>query len=570
MTSTIEMIEVVRTKAGPRVGRILGILGAVGVFAVSPSCVNVTQGGEGECQTNADCSDNADGKTQCSADNVCVSAPPAVECTTNQQCLDMDPNKICRKSDNTCVPLRTPECDVVDGDPARDDSLLIGAILPTTGPDEIYGKPTELAIQLALSEIQDKFGGIPTGSPGVTRPILFVGCSDNTSDTDTAIAAATHLSEVLEVPAIIGEAFSGLTLAIASEVTIKNGTLLISPSATNDAITNLPDNDLVWRTSPPDSLQSAALKLHVPEVETIVRADFVVNQMPLDTPVKVAILHNTDSYGVAMADGMLASTSTPPLQINGAAVNDPSNMASYVRKQYSYIDIIEQVDVATQMAETFHPNIVLLLGFSEVTSIMLTIEEKWTGDPNLRPRYVFADAALGGDLYAAIDTNDALRKRITGTVPGTTSQPFMGFVDRYNLKYPTKKDSYPATIFGAAGGYDAVYLLALASASLNGNPETGNSLAMGLKKLSNPDGLLVNPIANNFPVGVDLLTGNQSINYDGASGPLDFDPSTGEAPSDIQIWCLPAVAGGAGSFTSSGRFYDAATAQLAGSFTACN
>ena len=29
------------------------------------------------------------------------------------------------------------------------------------------------------------------------------------------------------------------------------------------------------------------------------------------------------------------------------------------------------------------------------------------------------------------------------------------------------------------------------------------------------------------------------LDFEGASGPLDFDITTGEALSDLQVWCLP-------------------------------
>jgi branched-chain amino acid transport system substrate-binding protein len=566
MVNAIERVEVGRTKAGPRVARLLGILAAAGALAATPSCSFIVDSNANQCEADADCT-NPEYPT-CSAEKLCIKPAVVIECTTNQQCLTNDPNKICRKSDSKCVPLKTNECTLVDGDPSRDDSFMIGAVLPTTGADDIFGKPVELAIQLALSEIKNELSGIPTSTPGVNRPVLFIGCSDNSDlEDDTARKAATHLSEVLQVPAIIGEAFSGSTLTIANDVTIKNGTLLISPAATSDTITSLSDNDLVWRTSPPDKLQAAALKLYVPEVEQLVRANFTMEMMPPDTKVKVAILHNTDSYGVGLADGVLSGSDSPPLQINGVALNDPSNAANYKRTQYSDLIVDEQLAAANELAETFHPHIVLLFGFSEAISIMSTIEDNWTGG-TIRPRYVFPDAVLSSDLSNAVGADASLRSRVTGTIPGTQNQQFIGFVDRYNLKYSSEKNNYPANTFGAAGGYDAVFLLAYATATLNGMPETGKNLAEGLKLLS--EGASIEAGAKNVSKGFTELLTKGTMNYNGASGPLDFNPATGEAQSDIQIWCLPEDGGMTGDGRSSGRFYEAASKKLAGTFAACN
>ena len=85
----------------------------------------------------------------------------------------------------------------------------------------------------------------------------------------------------------------------------------------------------------------------------------------------------------------------------------------------------------------------------------------------------------------------------------------MGFIDRYTLKYPSQSAKYPATTFGAAGAYDAIYLLAYAS-FLSSEPVTGQSLAMGLTKLSNPSGLLVNTGAPGLTAGLSELQANGS------------------------------------------------------------
>jgi branched-chain amino acid transport system substrate-binding protein len=169
--------------------------------------------------------------------------------------------------------------------------------------------------------------------------------------------------------------------------------------------------------------------------------------------------------------------------------------------------------------------------------------------------------------------NPDLRARVTGTIPGTSNKQFAAFVSNYNFQYPADQvTDFPANTFGAAGGYDAVFLLAYATATLNGKPETGKNLAEGLKLLSNLDplALTVDAGVKNLSAGITELISKGSINYNGASGPLNFDPKTGEAQSDIQIWCLPTLGMTTGDGRPSGLFYDAAATKLAGTFTACN
>ena len=559
-------LETSRTRAFTRSG---GLLLTAGLLLGLPSCSFVVDTNAKQCESNADC---AGGATCDTAQNLCVIQTVTKECETNQECINKDPNTICRKSDFTCVPVKTVECTTVDGDLSRDDAFMFGSVLPLTGPDEIFGKPVELAIQLALSNIRNELTGIPTGTAGVNRPLLYIGCDDKSDLTDeTQLRAAKHLAEVLEVPAIIGEAFSGSTIAIANQVTIKARTLLISPAATSDTITTLIDECLVWRTSPPDTLQAAALKLYVPEVEIQVQDEYDALLFPANTPVKVAIINNSDSYGAGLAN-TVASDLPTPLIVNGKPLTDPANASNYSHKQYDEENTAGQLAIANEMATKYHPQIVMLFGFSEAISILTTIEKNWTLDDTKfpRPRYVLPDGLLVGELSAAVGTNEKLRKRITGTIPGTINPQFTAFVGDYNFKWGAKANAFPATTFGAAGGYDSVFLLAYATATLDGKPETGDNLAAGLKQLSNPMGPIINAGAKNIPSGFSAIRDTGSIDYNGASGPLNFDPKTGEAQSDIQIWCLPPGQGGTGtgSGINSGLFYEAVSGKLGGVFTA--
>ncbi|HZF47994.1 MAG TPA: hypothetical protein VE093_05055 [Polyangiaceae bacterium] len=534
-----------------------------GLLTGLPSCSFIVDKNANQCDADADCGVGA----SCNAEKLCVTSTVAAECAINQDCLKKDPNTICRKSDFKCVPVRTPECSVVDGDLSRDDAFMFGSVLPLSGSDEIFGKPVELAIQLALAEIKNELTGIPTKMPGVNRPLLHIGCDDQSDLTDvTQVRAAKHLAETLEVPAIIGEAFSGSTIAIAQEVTVKEGTLLISPAATSDTITTLLDEGLVWRTSPPDTLQAAALKLYVPEVEIKVQADFNTLGIPINTPVRVALIHNTDSYGKGLADTIVSATPTP-LIVNAKPLTDPDNKSNFSRKQYEEMDTAAQQAIANEMATDFHPHIIMMFGFSEAISILTAIEKNWMG-PDPRPRYVLPDGLLVGELSTAVGDTPDLRKRISGTIPGTINPQFTSFVGDYNFKWGADANEFPATTFGAAGGYDSVFLLAYATATLGNNPENGKNLAAGLKKLSNEMGPVINAGAKNIPSGFSALRDTGGIDYNGASGPLNFDPKTGEAQSDIQIWCLPKGQGGigTGSGINSGLFYEAATAKLSGSF----
>jgi branched-chain amino acid transport system substrate-binding protein len=499
------------------------------------------------CATTADCKDPA---LAC-AEGKCVGA--AEGCTTSAACPD---NFACRSK--RCVNLLSAECTTLYGDYKNDNAMFLGAILPTTGGDASTGKPIENGIKLALDDFNLVAKGLPA-APGTTarRPMVLVGCSDN-SDNTTGVTAARHLVGDVGTVAIIGGAFSGVTIDIASTVTIPANVLLFSPSATSVAITDFDDHDLVWRTSPPDSFQAQALALYVPEIEAQVRKTLMLT--PADK-IRVAILNKGDAYGSGLAKAL-----EKKLVINGQPATDPSNNGSYLRLDYGNPD--DPAANPTKFPQTvsqtltFKPHITLIFGANEgITDVFAKIEEQWGADP--RSQFIFSDAGEIPELWQYIakhDATDMLRPRIRGTVPGTDNNLFQFFRTAYKAKF---QDGTSPDVFGVAGGYDIVYLLGYSAAGLGESPITGASLAQRLKKMST--GAKVDVGADTINSTFMKVANDGPIDYNGASGPLDFDLKTGEAPSDIQIWCIPKdPTGKAASAMSSGKSYSATEGKLVG------
>lgn len=490
---------------------------------------------QGECDTDADCASLGPGAS-CSPEKTCVVAG---ECAANLDCQSLGAGYICRKSDSKCVSLISPECPTFypeNTDLSNDNVLILGSILPTSNGYEVIGKPAENSIKLAIDFINDQAGGVPSGPGGAPRPLVLVGCDDE-GQSDVAVTAAHHLAVELGVPAIIGSSFSGTTVTIANEVTIPQGTLLISPSATSDTITTLSDNGLVWRTSPPDVLQAKVLAAYAPTVEQEIRDE---SMLAPNEPIRAMIIHNDDLYGVSIGSAL-----EQKLTVNGAPALAQVN-TYYKRVQYTFTN--ESWAQAAEEAISFQPHVIYMIGFTEApTSIAGPIEVNWSNGA-FRPRYVFSDGAFIPDTSAMINDQGALAtdlaRRVTGTTPGSTSSfLYQTFKVAYMTTYMDASPDEPDT-FGAAGAYDATYLLAFsaAAAAAAGAPPTGASLAEGLLRLIPPSmgsATVVSVSPSEIEVGFDLLSQGLTIDVKGTSGPLNFDPAVGEAESDIQIWCVP-------------------------------
>ncbi len=521
--------------------------------ALGSGCNLVVDTKADQCAVDADCAGLGGGR--CVA-GVCSTGAAARECNANAECASRGAFFVCNKAKGACASLKSKECATVEGDYTDDAAFVIGSILPTAGSDKDTGRAMENSIRLAIGDFLDSSNGLPLLPGSTKRPFVLVGCNDN-SDSDTSVAAARHLVDDVGVPAIIGASFSGITIKVATTVTIPGGVLLISPSATSVAITDLADDGLVWRTSPSDIYQAKAIALLMPTIEKAVRDD-VELALAAEDPVRVAILNKGDSYGSGLGKAL-----EKILVINGKPALDLANQPAYKRYDYgnpddpktnppSYADKLKQV-------LDFKPHVVLLFGTNEaVTDVFTPLVDKWQGT---RPRFLFSDGGLVNDLWVKVGPVADLRKRILGTVPGTNNQLFSSFKQAYNMKFADGTD--PA-VFGAAGSYDAAYLLAYASVANGAAPATGANLAKALKRLV-PPGTATAVGAEGVNAAFKALGGGKNVDVEGSSGPLNFDVATGDAPSDIQIWCLPEdPAKKAASAQNSGQYFDAATGKLAG------
>lgn len=508
----------------------------------------------------------------------------ARECETNAECIQqLGDFSICRKTDFKCAKLVNEDCPSVIGDWRSESAVILGSIQPLFGADQSTGIPQLNSIGVGVDDFRSGASGLPPAA-GTTarRPIVVVACSEaSADDSDGEIPArsARHLIDTVGVPAIIGASFSGNTLKVA-EQTIPAKVLLMSPSATSVVFTTLSDDGLVWRTSPSDVLQAEALTRLMPQIETSTRARLSIDTA---TPVKVLVLHKGDAYGKGLGEalstglsfnGKSASQNLADGNLSVIDYGDPGESSS--------IDLTATVQQITNTFPAGAPQIVFLVGTAESITGLLVPLEAATNWPNAganKPTWLLADAGLTPDVPTAVAGNTSLRTRIFGTVPGSNNATYQLFRSRY-LSFV--KDGTTPDSFGTSGAYDALYLLAYAIAATSDKPLTGPNIAEGLKRLV-PPGQPTRPGSTQINAALAVLASGGNIDYDGASGPLNFDVNTGEASSDIQFWCLPTTdgttTGTAANGTNSGMFFNAATNQIeggvfhppsAGLQTACN
>ena len=137
--------------------------------------------------------------------------------------------------------------------PALGEDVKIGVILGFTGPIESLTPGMAESAELAMQEASES-GLLLGGSTAVS-----VRADSTCVDAAAATAAAERLVNADKVAAIMGADCSGVTTAVANNVAVPNGVVMVSPSATSPALSTIEDNGFFHRTAPSDARQGQVL-----------------------------------------------------------------------------------------------------------------------------------------------------------------------------------------------------------------------------------------------------------------------------------------------------------------------
>jgi len=400
------------------------------------------------------------------------------------------------------------------------DVVRVGMLMPTTGDLGPVGLAIEQAAALAADEINES-GGID----GV--PIGIISC-DTQTDADQAQALAQWLIEVARVPAILGPATSSGTIQVFNSVARESGTVMISPSATSPAISNLDDDGLLWRTVPSDAIQGQAILEYLRD-----RAYQ-----------KIAMIYLDDAYG----RGLLDAVQTPLCDEAIGCGSDVFLAQPYAADADGNVANQDVNRLMTGLI-AFEPDVLVFVGFVAAgTSILNTAAI--SGFANIP--IVLTDGMQNGDIATGI-SSDALKRNIIGTAPASPAGAvYQGFSTRYLGKWGGEPQVYNAQ------AYDAMYLLGFAMAAAAGDGITGARIARNLARVSDGEPVRASPGDWNKGVSALRAADDATFDFQGTSGPLNFDNRLGEAAADIEGWYLDVDAGTVESlgvvFTGEGAF----------------
>ena len=356
---------------------------------------------------------------------------------------------------------------------AADGVLTVGTVLPQTGNLSFLGPPEFAGVDLAVKEI---------GESDFEFDVKTVHKDSGDADTDIATQSAKELVDGA-ADIVVGAASSGVSFTFVDQL-IEAGVVQISPANTSPDFSNYKDEGWYWRTAPSDVLQGRVLG----------------NLMVGDGAESVGIIYINDPYGIGLQEN-----ATTAIEAAGGTV---SKAVAYNTGDTQFAAIVDEV-LATK------PDAIAVIAFAETASIIpeLVNTQSFPSD-----KVYFVDGNLSNSYEFKKGTLDGAK----GTLPGNFASD--EFRDRLLEVDPDLTDfSY------SAESYDAVIVAALAAAQ--GKSDDPTTIRDNLLEVSSGG-----EKCTVFADCLKAIAAGTDIDYDGPSGPIEFDKNGDPTEAYIGIY----------------------------------
>ena len=370
---------------------------------------------------------------------------------------------------------------VIVNERALETALVVGHLSALTGSASAYAEPRRNSVFLAADHLSR--AGLP----------VSVVYRDTGVVPGEGVEAAQELLDVEGAVAVVGAQASGVTIAVAEQVTAPAGVPQVSAVSTAPAITLLDDNDFLFRTALSDAAQGVVL------------ADLAV-ELGYET---AGVLYIDNPYGQGLAARFEEAFTARGGTVTAAVAHGiPS----------SFVSELERVTEAD-------PDVLVAVSYSEAEVYLREALEEGYADT-----FLFVDATKLPGAFARIGWK--LLEGNYGTGPGVdASRPeTQAFVDAYMSAYgePPPRQFMNET-------YDATVLIGLAAAQA-GTVTDPAAIRDQLRSVANPPGVVVGPGAAGIKHALRLIAQGVDINYEGTSGPVDLDGNGDVRAGYIEIW----------------------------------
>ncbi|MEY2873839.1 MAG: Leucine, isoleucine, valine-, threonine-, and alanine-binding protein precursor [Pseudomonadota bacterium] len=351
--------------------------------------------------------------------------------------------------------------------------IMVGAPFDLTGPVGELAKAMRQGAELAMNQVNQQ-GGV-LGEP------YRLEFADTACDPDKSVEIVRRLIDNPATLALVGPVCSGVTLRQARSVTIPAGVVTLSVASASSLITTLDDRDLVFRTAPSDAVKGQAMA-----------------RVAFDTGIRtIAISHASDAYNAGVAQVFATAFKALGGQVTVNQTHQPG------RPDYRG----EARAVAAGA-----PDLALFAYYG--SGGVQYLQDALT-DQGVR-RVIGTDGLMSKDLTTALSADQLARITIVTAAADTEREAYKRWLVFANAHKLKADGPY------VANAYDAAFMMALAIEAAGAPPDRAK-VAASLRAIAGPEGTVVYP--GEFSKARALLKRGVRINYDGASGPVDFDAS---------------------------------------------
>jgi branched-chain amino acid transport system substrate-binding protein len=353
-----------------------------------------------------------------------------------------------------------------------DTSFVVGTVLPQTGNLAFLGPPEFAGVDLAAAELEEA---------GFEFEIDVQHRDSGDTTTDIATASAGELISA-GADVIIGAASSGVSFTFIDQL-IDAQVVQISPANTSPDFSDYEDDGFYWRTAPSDVMQGRVLG----------------NLMTGDGAASVGFITINDPYGTGLQENAAAAVEAAGGTVTASVLYNPGD-----------------TNFTSQVQEVLagEPDAIAIIAFAETAQI---VPELVTNGFPASGMY-FVDGNLSNDYNFPEGTLDGAK----GTLPGNPAES--DFQERLLEQDPDLQDfSY------GPESYDAVMVAALAAAQ--GGSADSITIRDNLQSVS-AEGTKCTEVGE----CLQLIADGEDIDYDGPSGPIEFDENGDPTEAYIGVY----------------------------------
>lgn len=347
--------------------------------------------------------------------------------------------------------------------------IVIGAPFALSGPVGEQAQAMRQGAELAEQQVNQQGGVL-----GEAYRLQFV---DTACDADKGVEAVRQLVQP-GVVALVGPVCSGVTMRVARSVTIPAGVTVLSVASASSLITSLNDQDTVFRTAPSDAQKGSALAKQA-------------YGMGMRT---MALSHASDAYNTGVAQVFAEAFKALGGRVTVNQTHEPRK-ADYEREARA---------VAAGAAD------VALFAYSGSGGVQYL--KDLLALPGAK-RVVGTDGLMSRDLAAELGEAQLARLTFVLAAADTEREGYKRW-----LAMATAAKIKPDGPY-VAHAYDAAFMMALAVEAAGVADKT--KIPAALRRIAGPQGTVIYP--GEFAKAKALIKQGARVNYDGASGPVDFD-----------------------------------------------